>query len=1335
VEPGYRFLKTKKRPDLFDKLEITVEAEESKLPQEKGSLEPKKKDKEEDAIQGVLQEALRRANIQVPTPEEMGKMGEGDVILLRAKVAEEIERVNKEKGLALSDLEILNRTEEMLFGPSTNYSPGTYVWRKAREIELRQENADLKPDEIDDLVRRDLFFARSGTAIVEEKKASEQDFRVLAKRKLADGSELQLLKAGNGSFFGRLQNDEGKTVRLTRFDSVDPEMVKKFFPGAEIEEEVFGFVREDKPDQMQRKDKPGSEEEKGSGGGGRGTTARGKPMSNSQTPGKGPSQSATEHQVLGGQTGEVATDVLDHPIPVAGTEWLQTPAVSGTDTVSRTDIESALIGGEKEEARRYRQDLIEVISKSSGQDWDLLDDSELKGGCKIFASKRVAEALSRHFGKNLISVVTDIESIIDGEHVITRHVYMRDQGRNEIIDPTAGQFFKEIPPEYQELFLGGLFVGTPGQLEEVWMDPRTEIRNVGDIDRDEAFRRIWGEQGITLEGKQAEDKSPLWERIAKRETGANPLVGKEEKAQGTRAQELVERIGNPSLSLEERREAIEELRKINSGLAEVLEKQALQAKTVDGEEQRIRQLVEQERVRYREGKLKELEEVREKIAGEIESLKAQKREIEERWPIYAAGGGILRFREDFGDWGVSLFEGEYPRGKAEVVAEIRTKIDERIENLGKKYNDPFNLIERVSNPALSAREKAQALEELRLLDIIDERQKEALGLILEAQLKETSSKRKEARRLGREYVPVSGLGWNKLGRGGQLEVAQTIWAVIPRDIRPEFGYDLDEPPYDKLSIPPGFNQQGRFTGEGLSDDLRDELLPFLEYQIFKKEYPSLAKDIERAARNLGIDTSKMDTSLATFYATLGMGAGATKAIAKVLGQVLEDAVTAAVYTVYGSGLIAGEAVGLTKDFATHPVTKAVAKEVAKVAVVGAAVLGKGAVEASKLGAQGIGGLADVGGETVGVVRKVISGDRFSKLTEWQGQGLIGRAAEAGRIVDAERLLKEAEELVSQGKGGREGIDRARQAVAEAVQEKAEEKVRKEAEKQEVLARIERKREEAGLTETIAGSMRRASGWVGEQLAESGEKRGKEIADYQAQEAAKKAARAEGRRQSRQVPAQRGTERAEPISASELAKGEKAKQEERKGKGKARSEGISPGKVAGEAVKTAAEGAGRIGSAASQVLGERIKERKEAASHLKKAPEYEPSFAVPEELGEPSPIEKAIAEGILRAPGAGEKVRQHMEEEYEEALPVEHAYDRSTRLGDVKTIMETRGKKAAAKSVEERAGRLVAKEGEKPIDIQTSERVERLKEPEVEVLENAQKPQQRRLAKKMPLPSE
>ena len=46
-----------------------------------------------------------------------------------------------------------------------------------------------------------------------------------------------------------------------------------------------------------------------------------------------------------------------------------------------------------------------------------------------------------------------------------------------------------------------------------------------------------------------------------------------------------------------------------------------------------------------------------------------------------------------------------------------------------------------------------------------------------------------------------------------------------------------------------------------------------------------------------------------------------------------------------------------------------------------------------------------------------------------------------------------------------------------------------------------------------------------------------------------------------------------------------------------------------------------------------------------------------------------------------------------------------------------------------------KEGEKPIDIQTSERVERLKEPEVEVLENAQKPQQRRLAKKMPLPSE
>ena len=127
-----------------------------------------------------------------------------------------------------------------------------------------------------------------------------------------------------------------------------------------------------------------------------------------------------------------------------------------------------------------------------------------------------------------------------------------------------------------------------------------------------------------------------------------------------------------------------------------------------------------------------------------------------------------------------------------------------------------------------------------------------------------------------------------------MEVAQTIWAVIPRDIRPEFGYDLDEPPYDKLSIPPGFNQQGRFTGEGLSDDLRDELLPFLEYQIFKKEYPSLAKDIERAARNLGIDTSKMDTSLATFYATLGMGAGATKAIAKVLGQVLEDAVTAAV---------------------------------------------------------------------------------------------------------------------------------------------------------------------------------------------------------------------------------------------------------------------------------------------------------------------------------------------------------------------------------------------------------------------------------------------------------
>ena len=72
---------------------------------------------------------------------------------------------------------------------------------------------------------------------------------------------------------------------------------------------------------------------------------------------------------------------------------------------------------------------------------------------------------------------------------------------------------------------------------------------------------------------------------------------------------------------------------------------------------------------------------------------------------------------------------------------------------------------------------------------------------------------------------------------------------------------------------------------------------------------------------------------------------------------------------------------------------------------------------------------------------------------------------------------------------------------------------------------------------------------------------------------------------------------------------------------------------------------------------------------------------------------------------------------------------------MKTIMETRGKKAAAKSVEERAGRLVAKEGEKPIDIQTSERVERLKEPEVEVLENAQKPQQRRLAKKMPLPSE
>jgi len=107
--------------------------------------------------------------------------------------------------------------------------------------------------------------------------------------------------------------------------------------------------------------------------------------------------------------------------------------------------------------------------------------------CGRAGSVSVAQELSQETGRSIVKATSDDT---DGNG----HVYLWDKEKDEIIDPSAGQF---IPPKsrigFEQYFIGNCFIGPRKKLEEVCMNGVINTSTKNDPLR--SFQRIWGSSG------------------------------------------------------------------------------------------------------------------------------------------------------------------------------------------------------------------------------------------------------------------------------------------------------------------------------------------------------------------------------------------------------------------------------------------------------------------------------------------------------------------------------------------------------------------------------------------------------------------------------------------------------------------------------------------------------------------------------------------------------------------------------------------------------------------------------------------------------------------------
>lgn len=108
--------------------------------------------------------------------------------------------------------------------------------------------------------------------------------------------------------------------------------------------------------------------------------------------------------------------------------------------------------------------------------------------CGYAGSASVAKQLSEETGRKIVKAISD-DPDLDGSHV-----YLWDEERDEIIDPSAGQF---IPPEsrigFKEYFIGNCFIGSREKLKEACMNGVINTSTAGNPLK--SFSRIWGFSG------------------------------------------------------------------------------------------------------------------------------------------------------------------------------------------------------------------------------------------------------------------------------------------------------------------------------------------------------------------------------------------------------------------------------------------------------------------------------------------------------------------------------------------------------------------------------------------------------------------------------------------------------------------------------------------------------------------------------------------------------------------------------------------------------------------------------------------------------------------------
>ena len=116
------------------------------------------------------------------------------------------------------------------------------------------------------------------------------------------------------------------------------------------------------------------------------------------------------------------------------------------------------------------------------------DPSQIYSGCGYAGSVSVAIELSQETGRNIVKAISNDP---DGNS----HVYLWDREKDEIIDPSAGQF---IPPEsrigFEQYFFGNCFIGPREKLKEACMNGVINTSTKNDPLR--SFQRTWGSSSV-----------------------------------------------------------------------------------------------------------------------------------------------------------------------------------------------------------------------------------------------------------------------------------------------------------------------------------------------------------------------------------------------------------------------------------------------------------------------------------------------------------------------------------------------------------------------------------------------------------------------------------------------------------------------------------------------------------------------------------------------------------------------------------------------------------------------------------------------------------------------